>query len=103
MKEIIIEEGQCLMDIAIQYYGSAESLVDLCNDNGLALGDSVASGTRLMIRKAMPISSNTLYMEYIYDNGVVVSSGSSAFEWAGVLATNMNQAIITNNQAAIEV
>ena len=34
-KNIVVQEGQSLFDIALQHYGNAEAVIDLVRDNGL--------------------------------------------------------------------
>ncbi len=45
----IIQKHQVLMDMAIQFSGSAESLVSFANLNGLGITDDVLPGTLLMM------------------------------------------------------
>lgn len=47
---IIVQQGQCLLDIALQEYGSAEGVVMLMRDNNLSLDANLLPGTALVVR-----------------------------------------------------
>lgn len=42
-----IKEGQTLMDVALQLYGTVDYLVKLCVDNNVGLNDDLTGGTEL--------------------------------------------------------
>ncbi len=44
MSQLIVTEGQSLIDVAIQEYGTVEALFDLADANGLAITDALAPG-----------------------------------------------------------
>lgn len=46
---IAIVENQNLVDFALQKYGVAESIIQLCNDNGISLSDDLVSGAQVLI------------------------------------------------------
>ncbi len=58
-RQAIIQKHQVTMDIAIQYAGTAESLFDLCNLNGIGITDDVAAGTLLMVPDVAEIKPYT--------------------------------------------
>ncbi len=52
MQAIIVKEGQNIFDIALQYYGAAEGVVKLLEDNqSLSLESVLVSGMVLMINQ----------------------------------------------------
>jgi hypothetical protein len=46
-----VQDGQSLMDVAVQWYGTVEAINLLTNDNNLSLNDSVKSGDVLTLRE----------------------------------------------------
>lgn len=50
--EVKVKSGQNLLDVCMTHYGSAEALVDLCKDNGLALDATLVPGQVLVINEA---------------------------------------------------
>lgn len=46
---IAIVSDQNLVDLALQKYGVAESIIQLCSDNGLSLSDDLVSGAQIFI------------------------------------------------------
>jgi len=44
-----IKPGQNLIDFAVQHYGTAESILKLCLDNNLNIGQDVEPETELLI------------------------------------------------------
>lgn len=44
MAEVTVQDGQSLVDIALQVYGSAEGTFILARNNGLAISDPVEPG-----------------------------------------------------------
>ena len=99
---ITVQYGQTLMDIAIERYGSASSLIELANDNGLSPSDEITAGTQLLIRDAKPDSAITLFSDYLNQNGIVVMSRQTAEE-TSVLATNDDDLLTDNDNNGIHV
>lgn len=99
---IAAKYGQSLMDLAIQLYGSASALVDLANDNGLALDAEVQPGQELIVRADYPDSAVGLFADYISENNIVVVSGDqvNALE---VLVTHDDNPIGTNDNYGIGI
>lgn len=48
MNTYTIKEGQTLLDVALQVYGSVDYLVKLCYDNTIELNEDLAGGTKLL-------------------------------------------------------
>lgn len=44
---VIVKQGQCLIDIALQTTGSAEAAFDLAAANGISITDKLAPGIQL--------------------------------------------------------
>ncbi len=49
MTQITVREGQSLLDISLQYYGSIDAIVGLAQDNGLTIGAPLHHGMVLVI------------------------------------------------------
>ena len=77
---IIVQQGQCLLDIALQEYGSAEGVVMLMRDNGLELDADIAPGTSLVIRNT-PI--NKAVKEYFASKRIKVASAVPLIDLIG--------------------
>lgn len=93
--------GQTLMDIAIQYYGDPRALVDLANNNGIAIDDEIFAGQPLQILNSA--NGIPVFSEYLIENKIAVVSGQGGDqEQVYLLATNDNE-IITDNDNAIEI
>lgn len=97
---ITVHHGQTLMDIAIQFYGSADALVDLANDNGLALDASINPGDKLIINDVYPERALSIFSDYLKDNKIVVCSGDKVNAFS-VLVTNDDEMILTNDTNGI--
>ena len=68
MAQITVNEGQCPPDIALQYCGSLEWLMDICALNGISPSAGLAPGTRLHVPDtASPV------LTYLRKKGVVVA------------------------------
>lgn len=52
MKNVPVAYGQNILDIALQEYGDAEGLFDLCQDNNLSLSEVLTVGQILVIDEA---------------------------------------------------
>jgi len=64
MKQIKVESGQSLIDVAMQEHGTPQALVTICDDNGLEYDADLISGQALLIREVD-------VDELIYHNSVV--------------------------------
>lgn len=93
--------GQSLMDLAVQLYGSAAALVDLANDNGLALDAEIVPGQELTVRDDYPESALSIFANYIKENNIVVVSGDAGT--VQVLITDGGEALATNNNNGIGI
>lgn len=102
MHPIQVTDGQCLMDIAIQEYGSVEALFDLAKDNGLEVDDDITAGQVLQIRDTLPDTADPDIVEYFTKMGFKVNSGAMV-EIIEVLATNDNEIISDNNDNGLEI
>lgn len=70
MAIIIVQQGQNLIDIAIQHCGSATALVELAVLNDLSVTDDVAAGQELML----PTPINTALIDYYLSKSIVPST-----------------------------
>lgn len=98
-----VQYGQTLMDLAIQFYGNASALVELANDNRLALDAEVAPGTELIIREVYPDSATPIFADYLKSIGEVVVSGQADLQPVELLSTNDDEAITDNEENYINV
>jgi hypothetical protein len=64
--------GQNMVDIAMQVYGSAEAVVDLCNDNNLIIGQIITPGAEVIINDEKIIDAKLV--KYYDDNNITVAS-----------------------------
>lgn len=48
MKELVVTEGQSMLDLALQLYGSTEGLLDLCLLNNLSVNERLTPGQRIL-------------------------------------------------------
>lgn len=74
---ILTEVGQTLLDVAVQEYGDASSVVMLMQDNATALPDinaDLAPGTALSIRSTPEVADAEL-MSYFRQNKIRVNNG----------------------------
>jgi len=76
MRLIQVVDRQNLIDIAVQYYGSAASVIDLCIDNSLELDTDIQPGDWLQIQDTYPDSADGDVADYISGNNIVVVSMS---------------------------
>jgi hypothetical protein len=51
MRQIIVEDGQSLLDITIQEYGKADAIKYLVEDNDIEFDSTLAPGQKLNIRE----------------------------------------------------
>jgi hypothetical protein len=97
MRTITVTDRQNLVDIAIQYYGSADAVFDLCVDNGLELDTDLVARQTLLIEDTYPPNANGIVADYLQGNNVVVVSMSEDNPVAA-LGTNDGEFIITNDE-----
>lgn len=88
-----IQYGQTLMDLAIQQFGSAASLVELAAANNLPIDADIQPGQNIIIPDDMPVNAIPVFADYINQSGKVIISGESP---AAV------QLIITNDGESLE-
>ena len=104
MRTIQVLDRQNLVDIAIQYYGSAASVIDLCLDNNLELDSNIEPGTYLLIQDSYPDSANSDVADYIQSNNIIVTSvNEPPPDGSDVLIDNEGNFIITNDGYFIEI
>lgn len=102
MRTIQILDRQNIIDIAIQYYGTAAAVIDLCLDNNLELDSTLTPGGTLLIQDTYPDSASSDVADYIQGNGIIVVSTTDENDGTA-LGTNNNEFIITNNNSLISV
>lgn len=68
VKKHVVLEGQSLLDVCVQYYGSAQHVFVLCDANDLLPDDLPAAGTTLIIPN-MP-QMNTEIVSQIIKQGI---------------------------------
>ena len=73
MRTIKVNQGQNLLDIALQEYGSTEALVDLVFDNNLEIDSVLAGGDELLIDDSKVINADVV--RYFIDQGIKVNTG----------------------------
>lgn len=72
-REIIIERGQTLYDIAVMHYGDMEGLFLIMEDNGItSVNHQLQVGDKLKIKSA-PINQSVV--DYFNKNEIVVNGG----------------------------
>ena len=76
MTNYTIKEGQTLLDIAIQKYGSIEGIAFLLEDNPgiIEVTDSLISGTMLNIRDDSYIIDQTV-VDYLKEKSITLATG----------------------------
>jgi hypothetical protein len=72
-----VQYGQNLMDVAIQQYGSAASLVELAAANNLPIDADLQPGAELTIPDTYPASAIPVFADYLKQNNQVVVSAES--------------------------
>ena len=96
MRTIKVLDRQNIIDVAIQYYGTAAAVIDLCQDIGLELDSELTPGQFLLVQNTYPASANGPVADYLAGNSVVVVSMDDD-EDGDVLGDNTGDIIITNN------
>ena len=74
MKKIIVCEGQNILDICIQEYGSVEALVQLAIDNDLRIDADLTAGQELVINSDHIL--NTRLVDFFIKEGEKINTGS---------------------------
>jgi hypothetical protein len=105
MRTILVLDRQNLVDIAIQYYGTAAAVIDLCQDNNLELDSDITPGTKLLIQDTYPESANSDVADYIQGNSIIVTSVAEPVgdDIGDFLINNEGVFIITNDGFFIEI
>jgi hypothetical protein len=95
-----VSSGQCLIDVAIQEYGSIEALFDLAKDNNLEVDDDLIPGQVLQIRDTLPDTADPDLVDYFARKSIRVNSGA-VVAITEILATNDDEAITTNDNEGL--
>lgn len=96
MISVQVIDRQNLIDLAVQYYGAAAAVIDLCIDNNLELDDELPAGTMILIQDTYPDTADADFADYIKANNIQVV-GVSDNTPGTALGTNDDDFIITNN------
>jgi len=96
MRTIQVQDRQNIIDIAVQYYGTAAAVIDLCQDNNLELDADLVPSSFLFVQDTYPESADTDVADYIQGNNIVVVSFNDA-QPIEVLGDNAGNIIIDNN------
>ena len=72
---IQVQHGQNLIDVAIQHYGSAASLVELAQANNLALDADLQPGQTLSLPESE--TAIAVFADYLKESGKKVISGET--------------------------
>lgn len=67
---IIVDEGQNMMDVALQYLGDMSGVFDLANANGISITELLAPGDQLVL----PAAINTGAAEYFEERAIVIAT-----------------------------
>lgn len=70
MKSIIVQSGQSLLDIAVQYCGSADAALEIAALNGMVPTAQPKTGERLTV----PNAENKKVVRYYEEHGLVPAS-----------------------------
>jgi hypothetical protein len=96
MRTIQVIDRQNIIDIAVQYYGTAAAVIDLCQDNNLELDSALTPGMLLLVQDTYPASADPDVADYIAGNDIMVVSMSED-DSGDVLGTNDGVVIVTNS------
>jgi len=88
-----VQYGQTLLDLAIQNFGSAASLMDLAAANNLPIDAELQPGDTVIIPDEYPDSAIPVFADYMKASNKIVVSGQSP---AAV------EIIITNDGESLE-
>ncbi|WP_420582094.1 hypothetical protein [Reichenbachiella sp.] len=75
MRSITVNNGQNLLDIALQEYGSIEGIIQLARDNGLRVDDYLETGSTLLIDDTKVVNAKVL--KYLADKDTTINSWST--------------------------
>ncbi|MEO1053906.1 MAG: LysM domain-containing protein [Bacteroidota bacterium] len=73
MATIKVTEGQNIVDIALQFYGSVDALVQLAQDNNLSVSSTLVPGQEIFINEAE--IDNFQLVDFFGKNGIIVTTG----------------------------
>ncbi len=73
MKLVTVQQGQCLMDVAIQHAGSIEAIVSIALLNGISVTSDVAAGSSLLIDET---NINAEVVNYLANKKVVPATAN---------------------------
>ena len=96
MRTITVTDRQTLVDIAIQYYGTAAAVIDVCIDNQLELDTNINNGDQLLIQDTYPPSANANAADYLAANNLQVIS-ITEYQPTNVLGDNQGDILAINN------
>lgn len=48
-KVITVQHGQLMVDVALQYYGKIEGILDIAKKNGISMTDKIFPGQQLVV------------------------------------------------------
>jgi hypothetical protein len=71
--DIVILEGQSVLDIAVQCYGSAATAFDISLMNNISLTDDLTAGNLLILPESEYYNKNIT--EYFQDKGIYPATG----------------------------
>lgn len=100
MRYVMVKDRQSLIDLAVQHYGSAAAVIDLCLDNELEMDGVLQPGTMILIQENYPETAQPDYADYFLQNQIVVVS-INEFDAGAVLGTNDDEYIITNENISV--
>jgi hypothetical protein len=72
MNTAIVQQGQCLMDIAIERCGSATALFELALLNEVSITEELAIGVELLLPPVVDIQA----VAYFKSNGIIIATNS---------------------------
>jgi len=84
--------GQNLMDIAIQQFGSAASLIELAAANNLPIDADLQPGETVIIPDTHPANAIPVFADYLIQNNQIVVSGESPADLE-ILITNEGESL----------
>jgi hypothetical protein len=93
MRSVTVIIGQNIMDIAMQEYGDADAIVEVCELNELEIDDDIYPGQVLNLRD---LTDDDEVANYYKSKGIEVSSTLSMVP-VPILSTGADQPITTNN------
>ena len=82
MTEIIVSEGQSLVDVSLWLLGGVEGLFALADANGLAITDDLVAGQVLVVPGGFPVSANVV--GYYQEKNLRVNTANRPLPWLPV-------------------